>query len=287
MARSHRKGRTTTAAVSDACRVREGTRVKLHLWPTDTTGAFVDSHGEPDKAAAEADISRNLAELRKLQEVLYADGRKALLVVFQAMDAGGKDGAIRSLFSGVNPQGCMVHSFKQPSTLERQHDFLWRHHYRCPPKGMIGIHNRSHYEAVLVERVKGIVPPAVWKSRYARIREFERLLVDEGTTVLKFFLHISKDEQKRRLQARLSDPDKQWKFSVADLEERKRWDEYQHAYEDAISECSTSYAPWYIVPSDYKWYRNWVVSDVLVRTLRDMKLSYPKPDPGLARVKVV
>lgn len=287
MARSHRKGRPAAAAVSDACRVREGTRVKLHLWPTDTTGAFVDSHGEPDKAAAEADIARNLAELRKLQEVLYADGRKALLVVFQAMDAGGKDGAIRSLFTGVNPQGCMVYSFKQPSTLERQHDFLWRHHHRCPPKGMIGIHNRSHYEAVLVERVKGIVPPAVWKSRYARIREFERLLVDEGTTVLKFFLHISKDEQKRRLQARLSDPDKQWKFSVADLEERKRWDEYQRAYEDAISECSTSYAPWYIVPSDYKWYRNWVVSDVLVRTLRDMKLSYPKPDPALARVKVV
>lgn len=262
-------------------------RVRLNHWPTDATEPFVDTHGEPDKSAAEAATARNLGELRRLQELLYAEGKHALLVIFQAMDAGGKDGAIRSIFTGVNPQGCQVFSFKQPSTLERQHDFLWRHHARCPPRGIIGIHNRSHYEAVLVERVKGITSAAVCRDRYARIREFERLLTDEGTTVLKFFLHISKDEQKRRLDARLKDPTKLWKFSVADLEERKRWDDYQHAYEDALSECSTNYAPWYVVPGDYKWYRNWVVSDALVRTLQKMNPQYPKPEAGLARVRVV
>lgn len=283
MGKNH-KPRELTA---EAYRVHEGDAVDLKKWDTATYGPFVDPHGEPDKAAAEAATAKNLIELRKLQEVLYADGRHAVLVCFQAMDAGGKDGAIRSLFTGVNPQGCVVTSFKQPSTLERRHDFLWRHHLACPPKGMIGVHNRSHYEPVLVERVKGLVPKPVWSKRYGRIREFERLLTEDGTLVLKFFLHISKGEQKKRLEARLADPDKNWKFSSADLEERRYWGDYQRAFADAISQCATDYAPWYIVPSDYKWYRNWVVSDALVRALKGLKLRYPPAEQGIDKIKVV
>jgi PPK2 family polyphosphate:nucleotide phosphotransferase len=202
------------------------------------------------------------------------------------MDAGGKDGAIEHVFSGVNPQGCSVTSFKAPTPVEAAHDFLWRHHDAVPRKGMIGIHNRSHYEAVLVERVHELVPKNVWKGRYDRINEFERLLAEEGTTILKFFLHISKAEQKRRLERRLKDPHKNWKFNLADLKERDLWNDYQQAYEDALEKCSTEHAPWFIVPADHKWFRNWVLSDVIVRTLASLKMKYPPPAAGLNRIVI-
>jgi PPK2 family polyphosphate:nucleotide phosphotransferase len=202
------------------------------------------------------------------------------------MDAGGKDGTIRHIFSGVNPQGCAVTSFKSPSTIERAHDFLWRVHAAAPANGMIGIFNRSHYEDVLIVRVHNLVPKDVWSKRYAHICEFEKLLSDSGTTILKFFLHISKDEQKKRLQARLDDPQKHWKFNVEDLAERKLWDEYMEAFDDALEKTSTRYAPWYVVPSDRKWFRNWVISDTIVHALEDMRLKFPDPAPGLDKVKI-
>jgi len=206
--------------------------------------------------------------------------------VLQAMDTGGKDGTIESVFSAVDPQGCSVTSFKAPSHLELAHDYLWRIHHAVPPKGMIGIFNRSHYESVLVERVKNLVPKEVWLRRYKHINDFERMLSDEGVTIVKFFLHISKDEQKQRLEARLAKPEKHWKFNPADLKERERWDDYQQAYEDALRECSTKHAPWYVVPADKKWFRNWVVSDVLVRTLKGLKMEYPPAAPGLDRIVI-
>lgn len=260
--------------------VRPGQKVRLAEFPTNDAGAFDDKH------AAKPDVGKNLDKLDQLQEVLYAQAQHAVLIVFQAMDAGGKDGAIEHVFSGVNPQGCQVTSFKVPTALERAHDFLWRHHVACPPKGMIGIHNRSHYEAVLVERVHDLVPRKVWERRYDHICEFERGLADDGTTIIKFFLHISKDEQKERFQARLDDPAKHWKFNAGDLAERKLWDAYQAAYEDALTRCSTEHAPWYIVPADRKWFRNWVVSDVIVRTLKKLDLSFPEPDKPLDGIVV-
>jgi len=260
--------------------VEPGKKLKLSKRPTDDTGKF------RDKSQAAGPTGKNLEKLDELQELLYAESRRALLVIFQAMDAGGKDGAIEHVFSGVNPQGCSVTSFKVPTHIEAEHDFLWRHHDAAPRKGMIGIHNRSHYESVLVERVHELVPKSVWQNRYNRINEFERLLVDENTTILKFFLHISKDEQKRRLEKRLKDPHKNWKFNPADLKERDRWNDYQQAYEDALEKCSTKHAPWFIVPADHKWYRNWVVSDVIVRTLASLKMKYPPPPPGLDKIVI-
>ncbi len=257
--------------------VTPGKKLKLSRHPTDDTGPF------KDKEHAAEIVAKNLQKLDELQELLYADGRHALLVVFQAMDGGGKDGAIEHVFSGVNPQGCSVTSFKVPSSLESKHDFLWRIHNACPPKGMIGIFNRSHYESVLVERVHKLVPADVWKPRYDHINAFEKLLSDEGTTIIKFFLHISKEEQKRRFQDRLKDKDKNWKFSTGDLKERALWGEYQNAFKDALEKCSTKKAPWYIVPSDRKWFRNWVISDTIVRTMEKMKMRYPLAEPGLNR----
>lgn len=255
---------------------------KLHLkkYETDSTGPFKDKEDAAGKTA------ENLKKLDELQELLYAEAKHAILIVFQAMDAGGKDGAIEHVFSGVNPQGCQVTSFKVPSSLEIRHDYLWRIHQHVPPKGMIGIFNRSHYESVLVERVHKLVPDDVWKKRYGHINDFEKLLADEGTTILKFFLHISKDEQKERLEARLKDKHKNWKFEKNDLNERALWDKYQHAYEDALEKCSTEYAPWYIVPSDRKWFRNWVISDTIVRTMEKLKMKFPDPQPGLDKIVV-
>jgi len=260
--------------------VEPGKKLKLSKRSTDDTGKF------KDKSAAAGPTAKNLEKLDELQEELYAESKRALLVIFQAMDAGGKDGAIEHVFSGVNPQGCSVTSFKIPTHIEAAHDFLWRHHDAAPRRGMIGIHNRSHYEAVLVERVHELVPKSVWQSRYQRINEFERLLADEGTTILKFFLHISKAEQKSRLEKRLKDPHKNWKFNPGDLKERDRWNDYQQAYEDALEKCSTEHAPWFIVPADHKWFRNWVVSDVIVRTLASMKMKYPPPPPGLDKIVI-
>jgi PPK2 family polyphosphate:nucleotide phosphotransferase len=261
--------------------VEPGSKLRLDKISTNETGRF------KDKEDAQPAIEKNLEQLRDLQEVLYADGRFALLVVLQAMDGGGKDGSIEHVFSGVNPQGCSVSAFKVPSHLEAAHDFLWRIHAACPAKGMIGIFNRSHYEDVLVTRVKKLVPKEVWSARYDQINAFEKMLVDSGTVILKFYLHISKDEQKQRMEDRLHDKNKNWKFSLADLETRSHWDDYTQAYQDALEKCSTARAPWYIVPADRKWFRNWVISDTIVRALKKLDLRYPKPIEDLDKVRIV
>jgi PPK2 family polyphosphate:nucleotide phosphotransferase len=260
--------------------VKPGKKFKLSKFDPDDTGPYEDrEHAKPDAEA-------NLEVIDDRQQVLYAQARHALLVVIQAMDAGGKDGAIDYIFSGVNPQGCTVASFKAPTQLELAHDYLWRYHAAVPPKGMIGIFNRSHYESVLIERVKGIAPKKVWSRRYDQINAFEEMLAAEGVTILKFYLNISRDEQKERLEARLKDPHKNWKFNPADLEERKRWDEYMEAFEDALGRCSTAVAPWYVIPSNRKWFRNWAISDIIVRTLKELPLKYPKAVEDLKKYKV-
>ena len=230
-----------------------------------------------------AEMNRELAELQRL---LWSDGSRSVLVVFQAMDTGGKDGTIRKVFSGVNPQGVDVYGFGVPGPHEAAHDYLWRIHLRAPAEGRIGVFNRSHYEDVLVVRVNDLVPERVWSRRYEQIRDFEEMLHDEGTTIVKIMLHISKDEQKQRLQARLDDPSKNYKFNPSDLSSREKWNEYMIAYDDAISLTSTDYAPWYIVPSDRKWYRNLVVSQILIDTIRSMDLAYPISDFDLSKIAI-
>ena len=257
-----------------------GKKLRLKDFSPDDTGKF------KHKSDAEALLTEQLVDLDSLQNVLYAEQKRSVLVVLQAIDAGGKDGTIRHVFSGVNPQGCNVTSFKIPSELEASHDFLWRIHAAVPRRGMIEIFNRSHYESVLVERVKKLVPESVWSKRFEQINQFEAMLASEGTTIIKFFLHISKKEQKRRMLERLEVKDKNWKFNIGDLKDRSLWDEYMKAYDDAIERCSTTDAPWYVVPSDHKWFRNYVISDVLVRTMRAMKLQYPAAPKGLDKVVV-
>jgi PPK2 family polyphosphate:nucleotide phosphotransferase len=261
-------------------RIEPGKKVDLSHWPTDETSPF------KDKEQAKPAIKKNLNRLIELQELLYASGSHSVLIVLQAMDAGGKDGAISHVFSGVNPQGCNVTSFKVPSHLELAHDYLWRYHMACPLKGMMEIFNRSHYESVLVERVHKLVPKDVWSRRFDQINQFERMLTAENTLILKFFLHISKAEQKKRLEARLEDKTKHWKFNPLDLAERKRWDDYTEAFEDALRYCSTEESPWHVVPSDHKWFRNWVLSDTIVRAMEKLNLKYPPPAPGLDDVKI-
>jgi PPK2 family polyphosphate:nucleotide phosphotransferase len=261
--------------------VKPGKKFKLDKIDPGDTGHF------KDKREAAAAVKKNLEQLDELQEVLYAQAKYAVLIVLQAMDAGGKDGTIEHIFSGVNPQGCQVTSFKAPSHLELAHDYLWRYHQAAPTKGMIGIFNRSHYESVLVERVKEIVPKEVWSKRYDHLNEFERVLADENTVIMKFYLHISRDEQRKRLQARLEDPHKNWKFNPGDLEERKRWDDYMAAFDDALERCSTPRAPWYAIPANKKWFRNLAISDVIVRTMRELDLGFPKPIEGIENYKVV
>lgn len=224
--------------------------------------------------------------IRELQSRLYAEHTSSLLIVLQAMDTGGKDGTIRGVFQGVNPQGCQVWSFKAPSSEELDHDFLWRYHNRTPPRGMITIFNRSHYEDVLIVRVKNIVGEEVWRQRYALINEFEHMLTLSNITVLKFYLHISKDEQKRRLESRLADPNKHWKFSSNDLKERALWDSYMTAFEDAINNCSTEYAPWYVVPANKKWYRNLVIARTIADTLEALNPQYPAAETGLDQIVI-
>ncbi len=266
--------------ISSPYLVCPGKKLDLSAIATDDTGGF------EHKNDAEKGTEKHLKHLRNLQEVLYAQSKHALLVVFQAMDAGGKDGAIRSIFAGVNPQGCQVTSFKVPTPLESSHDFLWRIHSACPPRGMIGIFNRSHYESVLVERVKDFTPEKVWRKRYEHIAHFERMLADEGTTIVKFYLHISKDEQKSRLQDRLDEKDKNWKFNPADLRERARWDAYMAAFQEALAKTSTEATPWYAIPSDHKWYRNHAIADILTRTLEDLNMTYPPPADGLEQIVI-
>jgi PPK2 family polyphosphate:nucleotide phosphotransferase len=239
-----------------------------------------------DKAATEAASLELNGRLSGLQERLWAENERSLLVVLQAIDAGGKDGTIRRVFGGVNPQGCDVTSFKAPSEEELAHDFLWRVHKATPRQGGIAIFNRSHYEDVLIVRVHDLVPKAVWSKRYARINDFEKNLAAAGTTIVKFFLHISKDEQAERFRKRLEDPEKHWKFRRADLDERRHWADYQQAFEDAITKTSTEVAPWYVIPSDRKWYRDWAVLSILVETLRAMDPQFPPPEEDLAGIVV-
>jgi PPK2 family polyphosphate:nucleotide phosphotransferase len=217
--------------------------------------------------------------------MLYADGRHRMLVVLQGMDTSGKDGTIKHVFRTVNPLGVRVANFKRPNDTELAHDYLWRVHQHTPGAGHLTIFNRSHYEDVLVARVHDLVPEMRWRRRYGHLRDFERLLADEGTVVRKFFLHISRDEQRDRLQERLDNPAKHWKFEHGDIEERRRWDSYQQAYADAIAETSTAWAPWYIIPSDRKWFRNLLISRILIESLEALDLRYPEP-PDLSEIKI-
>ena len=238
------------------------------------------------KKDVETELEHQRDRLSKLQQRLYAESKSSLLVVLQAMDTGGKDGTIKSVFQGINPQGCQVWSFKKPSDEENSHDFLWRYHQRAPRRGMITIFNRSHYEDVLIVRVKQMVPESVWRKRYHIINEFEQMLCLNNIKIIKFFLHISKDEQKQRLESRLQDPNKLWKFSTNDINERKLWDDYQQAYEEAINNCSTAYAPWYIVPANKKWYRNLVIARAIADTLEAMNPQYPPAEQGLENITI-
>jgi PPK2 family polyphosphate:nucleotide phosphotransferase len=231
-----------------------------------------------NRKTAESEFKELRREIAELQHRFYSEGRRKLLIVLQAMDAGGKDGTIRRVFQGVNPQGVRVTSFKAPSRRELAHDYLWRIHRQVPGRGMIGIFNRSHYEDVLIVRVDRLVPEETWRQRYEQINQFEKLLSDTGTTILKIYLHISKAEQKERFEARLEDPRKNWKFSREDLEKRKQWGDYMEAYEEALSRCTTEWAPWYAIPADQKWYRNLAVARVLHSTLEEMAPQYPKPE---------
>lgn len=262
-------------------RVKPGEKFRLADRDPNDTSEF--SGG---KEGGKAEHLKLNAELEDLQELLYAQHLHKVLVVFQAMDTGGKDGVIRSVFEGVNPTGVRVASFKAPSAVELDHDYLWRIHKRTPARGEIVIFNRSHYEDVAVVRVHNLVPKDVWHKRFRHIREFERMLCDEGVTILKFFLHIDKDEQRERLHARLDDPAKHWKFNVGDIKERALWEEYMVAYEEAIAETSTDDAPWYVVPANKKWYRDLVVGTVLVDKLKSLKMKYPPAPPDIKDVKI-
>jgi len=266
---------------TDRFRVKEGSTLDLEDHPCNFTGDY------KDKDEAVEDLEKNVKKLRALQDVLYAQDVYSLLVVFQAMDAAGKDGAIEHVMTGVNPQGVHVVSFKQPSADELDHDFLWRCQKAVPQKGMIGIFNRSHYEEVLVVRVHPEYlggqrlptevrdAPDFWERRYENIRNWESHLVDSGTQVVKFFLHVSKDEQKQRFLDRIAEPEKNWKFSMGDVKERARWDDYMNAYQTAIQATSTEGAPWYVIPADKKWFTRLAISEVIVKKLEAMKLTYP------------
>ncbi len=246
--------------------------------PADTAGL--------SKAEGKARLPELNRQLEELQELLYAEGKHKVLIVLQATDTGGKDGTIRHVFDGVNPQGVKVASFKRPTPPELAHDYLWRVHPHTPGRGEITIFNRSHYEDVLVVRVHSLVDEATWSRRYDHINEFERMLADEGTTILKFFLHISKEEQAERLRARLDTAEKQWKFSKGDLAERELWDHYRAAYEAVLSRTSTAWAPWFVVPADRKWYRNLVISETIVGALRSLEMAYPEPEAGLDEITI-
>lgn len=237
------------------------------------------------KADAQKDLIHSVELLAEYQARLAAQDSYALLVVLQALDAAGKDGTIKHVMSGVNPQGVSVVSFKVPSAEDLQHDFLWRYQRALPQRGTIGIFNRSHYEDVLVVRVHGLVPKSAWSKRYRQINDFERMLTENGVTILKFLLYISKEEQAARFRLRIEDRKRNWKFSPADVKEREYWDQYIEAYQDALRECSTECAPWYVIPSNKKWFRNLAVAEIIVDALERMDLKYPKPDPALAGIK--
>ena len=259
------------------CMVKPGSKVRLKHWdPDDTFG-----HRRNDET-----LQKTLRRLREQQHLLYADKRYALLIILQALDAGGKDGTIRHVMSGVNPQGCEVVSFKAPTAEELAHDFLWRIHKATPNRGNIGIFNRSHYEDVLIVRVHGLVPKTVWRKRYGQINDFEQMLTENGVTILKFFLHISREEQKKRFEARIQDSSRNWKLSLPDFEERQHWDDYTEAYEEALHRCSTEWAPWHVIPANKKWFRNYLVAELIVRALDRMRLKYPPPTIDISKVRL-
>jgi len=260
-------------------RIKPGSTVNLDAFDPNDTGEY--GKNDDGKAEAKRDTEKLIARLSALQERLYANGTRSLLIVLQGMDTSGKDGTIKNVMSGVNPQGCRVTAFKIPTPEELTHDFLWRAHREAPRLGHIGIFNRSHYEDVLVTRVHGMVSDNTVKQRYDQIKEFEELLAENGTVILKFFLHISKDEQKERLEARIRDPDKRWKWSSGDLDERKLWKKYMQTFEAALGATSTTHAPWYIVPANRKWYRNVVVANIVVGALEELKLKRPPAPPGV------
>lgn len=266
--------------MSERYQVKPGQKVNLGKWDPAETGIF-DSKGKARK-----EMEKNLARLSELEYLLYAENKRSVLIVLQAMDAGGKDGTIRHVMGPLNPQSCKVTAFKTPSAEELSHDFLWRIHRAMPQKGQIGIFNRSHYEDVLIVRVKNLVEKRIWSKRYRQINDFERMLSENGVHILKFYLHISKDEQLKRLQARLDNPDKHWKITAADAEERKYWDDYVTAFEEAMTRCSTDYAPWHIIPANTKWYRNLVISEILVETFESFGMTFPKPTADVASIKL-
>ena len=247
----------------------------------DDGDARIHGHGQSEKALEKA-TRHEVDRISDLQRVLYADGRHAVLIVLQGRDASGKDGTIRKVFTAVNPQGCSVASFKVPTDLEQRHDFLWRIHQQVPARGMIGIFNRSHYEDVILPRVHGTMSKGAWMERYEQINEFERMLASSGVTILKFMLHISRDEQKRRLTERLTDATKNWKFRPGDLDDRARWTDFTKAYRGAFSHTSTDWAPWYIVPADDKDVRNYLVARTIADGLKALRLRYPPADPDIA-----
>jgi PPK2 family polyphosphate:nucleotide phosphotransferase len=262
-------------------RVVPGSLVRLDEWDPGEASEFDGEKKDAEKRLGELNL-----KLEELQELLYAEHKHKVLIVLQAMDTGGKDGTISHVFEGVNPQGVRVANFKVPSPEELDHDYLWRVHRQAPGKGEIVIFNRSHYEDVLVVRVHKLVPMEAWSRRYAQINDFERMLAEEGTTILKFYLHIDLEEQKERLLARLEDPNKRWKFNPDDLKERKLWPEYTKAYEDVLSKTSTDQAPWYIVPANRKWYRNLVVANVLIDALKGLEMQFPQPAEDLDKIEI-
>ena len=253
----------------------------------DLDDAHARPHGQPKIGKAlEKATEKQVKRISEQQRVLYADGRYALLIILQGRDASGKDGTIRKVFTAVNPQGCSVASFKVPTELEQRHDFLWRVHAQVPERGMIGIFNRSHYEDVIVPRVHGSITKKEWTARYDQINDFEKMLSANGTVILKFMLHVSRDEQKRRLIERLTDETKNWKFRVGDLEDRAKWDDFTKAYKAAISHTSTKWAPWYIVPADDKDVRDWLVARTIADALEGLDLKYPPADPAVLKIRI-
>src|SRR5271170_8075681 len=259
--------------------IKPGHKVKLSKWDADDTLGWDKNH-EMKESLASA-----IKRLDSFQYRLYAEKKRAILLIFQGLDAAGKDGTIRHVMSGVDPQGCAVRSFKVPTPEEAAHDFLWRVHKAVPERGEIGIFNRSHYEDVLVVRVHNLVPKDVWSERYDQINEFESNLDHNNVRILKFFLHISKDEQKKRFQERIDDPDRRWKISESDFAERKFWDDYTAAYEVALAKCSTDHCPWYVIPSNKKWFRNLAVSHIIVETLEEMHMKFPAPTVDVKKLK--
>jgi PPK2 family polyphosphate:nucleotide phosphotransferase len=257
--------------------VAPGSKIKLsHIDPGGTHGV--------EKAHAAEILAKNLERLSVLQYQLYAEARRSLLVVLQGIDAAGKDGAIRHVMCGLNPQGVTVTPFKEPEGAEKRHDYLWRVHQAVPEWGQIGIFNRSHYEDVLIVRVHELVPKSQWELRYDQINDFERMLSDSGVHIVKFLLYIDKKEQARRFRLRLEDPTKNWKFSASDVKEREYWDRYIDAYEAVLRKCSTKNAPWYVIPANRKWFRNLAISQIVMETLESMDLKFPKPAADLTKI---